>query len=428
MELKRPDEPVRLALIGAGRRASNHYRRVLSALHPWLKVVAVCDPVREHADRLADQLGVRPFYDIRELVKAEIAEAAVAVTPIPSHHSISVYLSSNGIPNMVETSMASTLRQAREMVAAAKQHGVVFRVAENFFRMPIDRIVQRIVRERVIGETKRIFSYNDHTGYHNNSRWIVFAGAHPLWVQSIDHTMPTIPFHSTEVRFHETETFRSRFFMFPGELMVIDQAANIKGLLGRHPRPGYTEWHGARGTVMYRSTRSTRLTSVRPEFEAVGEVRICTDEGLGRWNGQADLVVPIEHEYGEHEWLRSYVDLPGGRLAHENPIRLAELLPDPVQRSEIMVPYHIAMMGHLIDFALAVRGDDPGEYTGEDALAAMMMEAGARESASLGGQRIELPIEFELESDERTLERERAQFGVDPLDVEAMLSVAFPKP
>lgn len=428
MELKRPKEPVKLALIGAGSRASNHYRRILPALWPWLEVVAVCDPVREHADRLAERLGVRPFYDLRELVKAGIMEAAVVVTPIPSHHSISVYLSSHGVPNMVETSMASTLRQGREMVAAAREHGVVLRVAENFFRMPIDRIVQRIVRERVIGETRRIFSYNDHTGYHNNSRWIVFAGSHPLWVQSIAHTMPTVPFHSTAVRFHDSETFRSRFFMFPGEFLVIDQAANIKGLLGRHPRPGYTEWHGERGTVMYRSTRSTRLTSLRPEFEAVGEVRLCTDEGLERWNGQADLILPIVHEYGESDWIRSYVDLPQGRLEYENPIRLEELVSDPSARNEIMVPYHTALMGHLIDFALAVRGLGEGEYTADDALMAMMMEAGARESALAGGKRIELPIATELESDRLTLEREREQFGVDPLDIEAMISFAFPKP
>lgn len=42
--------------------------------------------------------------------------------------------------------------------------------------------------------------------------------------------------------------------------------------------------------------------------------------------------------------------------------------------------------------------------------------------------RIKLPIEDDLEADALTREQQQKQFGVDPLDVEAMLSVSFPRP
>jgi hypothetical protein len=57
-----------------------------------------------------------------------------------------------------------------------------------------------------------------------------------------------------------------------------------------------------------------------------------------------------------------------------------------------------------------------------------MMEVGVHESNLQEGRRIKLPIEGDLESDAIERERQRQQFGVDPLDVEAMLSVSFPRP
>ena len=56
-----PAEPVRTALIGAGQRSQTVYAPMLDALAPWVKIVAVCDPVVGHADALAQELGVPAF-------------------------------------------------------------------------------------------------------------------------------------------------------------------------------------------------------------------------------------------------------------------------------------------------------------------------------------------------------------------------------
>jgi predicted dehydrogenase len=141
-----------------------------------VELVAVCDPVKEHADGYAADLGgkIRTYYDIHDLVKDGGIEAAIVVAPIPLHHAYSVYLSEHKIHNLIETSWCNTLSQARDMIAAAKRNNVYTRVAENFFRYPIDRFAQTLQSSGYIGEIKRIFCYNDHTGYHNNSRWLVF--------------------------------------------------------------------------------------------------------------------------------------------------------------------------------------------------------------------------------------------------------------
>jgi len=413
----RPNEPLKVALIGAGQRSRTVYAPLLPWLTPWVQVVAVCDPVREHADNLAKMLDVPAFYDIRDLVKARPMEAAIVVTPIPSHHSISVYLSSHGVHNLVETSWCSMIIQARDMIETAKKNNVLVRVAENFFRFPIDRLVQAIKANGFLGDIKRIVSYNDHTGFHNNSRWIVFAGSHPTWVQSVEHTMPTVAFHSTPERFHQDETYRARFFWFADNLLVMDHAANIKGFLGRQMRPGLTEWQGARGTVVWSSPDGKTWTGV-------GEVRYLSDVALPTSRGIADQVFPIIMEQSEGQWDRIYVDLPVGRLGYDNRFMGMSLGPTYHRHPWYGVP----VAEHIVDFALAVKGLRPSEFNEHDALMSLMMEIGARESALHEGRRLALPLSGDLEADSIERAKQKSLYGVDPMDVEAMLAISYPKP
>lgn len=409
--------PVSLALIGAGNRSQRIYAPLFDALRPWVQVTAVCDPVREHADALAGELGAAAFFDLHDLVRARPMEAALVVTPIESHHAISCYLSRHGVHNQVETSMASLLVQAQEMVATAKANSVVHRVAENFFRFPFDRIAKQIATSGFIGPIRRLTSFHDHVGYHNNSRWIVFYGAYPTAVQAIEHTIPVASHYEAAHRFHDTETFRVRFFTFPDGRLVTDLAGNIKGLLGRYPRPGYTELDGERGAIVRSATR---------HWHGEAEVRFCSDHALQN-GGVADEIYPVVHVAEGGNWISTYVDLPIGRIEHVNPYRPTE--PSADRREHYDRDYYGAcVMDHIVDFARAVRGQGASEYTDADAEMAMMMEIGARESALRDGARLPLPLTGDIESEEQGRAAIKAKYGADALDVEAMLAISYPRP
>ena len=413
-DIPRPDKAIKIAVIGAGSRSRRHYTPLFSSLTPWIDVVAVCDPVKENSDAMAQALNARAYTDIRELVKDKPMEAALVIAPIALHHSISVYLSSHGIHNLTETTWCSMVAQARQMIDTARDNNVVVRVAENFFRFAIDRIVQKLKSTSFIGDIHRIVSYNDHTGYHNNSRWIAIAGAHPTSVQSIEHTMPTSELRHGAGRPFSKETYRARFFAFPGNLLVMDHASNIKGRLGRHSRPGYTEWQGTRGTIVH---------SPKGHGEMLSEVRYCSDEGLAKGRVTHDQTFPIIDGFDEKSrWICTYVDLPIGHVEYLNPYRLIE------QNPHSYVSYGSAITDHIVDFALAVRGLRDSEFDEQDAMMSLMMEVGARESALKDGKRISLPLKGESEMDHTIREDLKKQLGVDPMDVEAMLSVTSLKP
>jgi len=424
MNIPKPDKPVKIALIGTGNRSALIYQPLLPSLTDWVDVVACVDPVKEHCDSVAAALGAKPYYDVREMVKDGIAEAALVVTPVPSHYAYSIYLSSHGIHTQCETTWCSLIGQAREMIRVAKEHEVVVRVAENFFRFSCDRYAQTVKESSFIGRIGRIFSYADHTGYHNNSRWVRFFG-HPVWAQAIGHAIETPSFRSMPHRFHSGEHFRAHYFGFPGGEMVADQLANSKGWLGRHPRPGYTEWQGERGTLLHRAPD--------PEMGVDGftvgklQLRRCSDAGVDAEHGVetirsiADEIVDVIDEDDGNSWTRSYADTSLGRIEYENPLRS----PGYTQRRK---DYGSSLMSHIVDFALAVRGVQPSEFDEEDALMSLAMDVACNQSARHEGQRVVLPLADEAAADAPARQSLTTLYGVDPMDVEGMMSVNYAQP
>ena len=90
--------------------------------------------------------------------------------------------------------------------------------------------------------------------------------------------------------------------------------------------------------------------------------------------------------------------------------------------------YNSAIADHIIDFLLAARGIQQSEFDEEDAMMSLMMDVGAKISAMNEGRRIKLPLEEETEVEAHVLNDLRQEYGVDPMDVEAMLSLSYPKP
>ena len=417
-----PDEPLRIAMIGAGQRARNTYLPHLPSLAPFLKVVAVCDPVRESADAGAKALSAKPYYDIHDLVADRPMEACIAVTGAAFQYAINMFLIDHGIPCHTETPWGTMLCQTREMVEAARRGNVIVRVGENFIRTPIDRFAQTVQANGYLGCIGRIMCYADHGGYHNNSRWIRFAGCHPDWMQCIEHRMDIMPVHRINTR-ADSEAYHARFYHFPNDFMVNDISVGLgKGALGRHARPGYTEWHGERGTMIHRAT-----TPYWAESEA--ELRRVAAPGQNAAEAPhpdafASQLTPVTIQLRDMEWSTVEAWTPEGHIEYVNPF--CDYLMHHPRREPIMGQSHkerTAIADHVVDFVLAVKGLRDSEFTPEDGLAAQMMTVGAHESALHDGQRIELPIEGDVEVDAIQRQQQTEALGADPMDIEAMLAV-----
>lgn len=416
--------PLDIALIGCGRRVQRVYFHVLPKLREHVRVVAVCDPVPANRDAAAAHFGAPGFGSLRELLRAKPMAAALVATPPSSHHAVSCLLSAHGIHHLVETPICDTLRQARAMAAQAERHGVVFRVAEQFWRDPVDLLARQLMAAGVLGQVGRITHFQAHLGYHNNSRHQVMAGAAPLAVNAVESRMDTVHYINTE-RHHRDETFRNRSFHFPGGLLVTDLAGNIKGALGRYDRPGLMEIDGAHGAIVQEATG---------HWSGKAEVRLVPESQLADGSGGYSESYPIVYRYRDADgraqtlsvhgkadglvFLGAQVELPPARFAVEN--EFASL--------GVATPGQAAFAGVVRDFARLVRRTGPDPFTADMAVMSLQMDLAAALSARRQGAGVRI-AEPEIEQvDADRLAAVRAQLGFDPLDIEAVVDHAFPKP
>ncbi len=386
-------------------------------------MVAVCDPAPGNRDAAAVHFGAPAFDSLRALLHAKPMAAALVATPPSSHHAVSCLLSAHGVHHLVETPICDTLRQARDMAAQAARHGVVFRVAEQFWRDPIDLLARQLMAAGVLGRVGRIAHFQAHLGYHNNSRHQVMAGAAPLAVNAVESCMDTVHYINTE-RHHRDETFRNRSFHFPGGFLIADLAGNIKGALGRYDRPGLMEIDGAHGAIVQEATG---------HWSGKAEVRLVPEAHLADGSGGYSESYPIVYRYRDAEgrtpaltvhgkadglvFLGAKVELPQARFAVEN-----EFAP-----LGVTTPGQAAFAAVVRDFASLVRRAGPDPFTAAMAVMSLQMDLAAALSVRRQGAQVRIADPEIEQVDADRLAAVRVQFGLDPLDIEAIVDHASPK-
>lgn len=124
-------DPVRIAVVGAGRIGANHAelvaRRVVGA-----SLVAVSDPIGDAAARLANELGAATSTtDVSDVLASVEVDAVLIAAPARSHTDLVVAAAEAGKHVFCEKPMAITLADADRAIAAAASAGVVLQVGFN---------------------------------------------------------------------------------------------------------------------------------------------------------------------------------------------------------------------------------------------------------------------------------------------------------
>ena len=159
-----PDDPVPIAVVGAGNMGSNHVR-VLQEL-PDARLVEVVEPNPDRADGLplGDDVAVRASpSDLREAVAATVA------VPTDAHRSVTETCIEAGLDVLVEKPLASTVDDATALVSLAERHDAVLQVGHIERFNPAVEALGRFLadREIVAIEAHRLGPFNDHLGDRN---------------------------------------------------------------------------------------------------------------------------------------------------------------------------------------------------------------------------------------------------------------------
>ncbi len=115
---------LRCAVIGGGYLGRFHAQKYASL--PRCELVGIADPDPEARARLAAELGVEVMASHRELLGR--VDAVSIATPTPLHHAMARDFLAAGAHVLVEKPITTTVAEAEELVALARQGGRVLQV------------------------------------------------------------------------------------------------------------------------------------------------------------------------------------------------------------------------------------------------------------------------------------------------------------
>ena len=113
-----------VGVIGVGALGQHHARHLAQLDH--VRLVGVYDIDEARAAQVAATLGTTAFQDLDQLLGR--IEAVTVAVPTPAHAEVGLRALERGVPVLMEKPLASTLAEADDLIAAARQHQVQLQV------------------------------------------------------------------------------------------------------------------------------------------------------------------------------------------------------------------------------------------------------------------------------------------------------------
>ncbi len=174
--------PLNVAVVGLGNIGNIHagiYQK-----HPECNLLAVCDIIKERADKAAEKYGARAFYSVQEMLASgiQIDAASVCSAGVENggdHYQPTMELLSAGIPVLGEKPISNDLSKAKEMVALAKAKGLRYGINLNHRFTPAALKAKQWLQEGRLGELNIINMTMWINNPNESSPWFHIRALHP---------------------------------------------------------------------------------------------------------------------------------------------------------------------------------------------------------------------------------------------------------
>jgi len=144
---------VKIGVVGVGTFGVNHLRAFAQTEREGVaQLVAAADLNAARLAEMARQFGFRPYADHREMLEREELDAVSVVTPDFAHRQVTLDALAAGKHVLVEKPLDVTVEGCEEMVAVAKQAGLLLQVDFHKRYDPYHLELERLVREGNLGQ------------------------------------------------------------------------------------------------------------------------------------------------------------------------------------------------------------------------------------------------------------------------------------
>ncbi|MDE3250814.1 MAG: Gfo/Idh/MocA family oxidoreductase, partial [Bacteroidota bacterium] len=160
---------IKFAIVGCGRIAQRHAEHINNRGI----LAAVCDNVKEKADKLAATYNAKAYYDLETMLREEAGLTVLSVcSPNGLHAQHAITGLNNGVHVLCEKPMALTANDCGEMIKAAERANKrLFAIKQNRFNPPVEAVKKALDE----GRLGKIYSiqlscfWNRNPDYYHNS-------------------------------------------------------------------------------------------------------------------------------------------------------------------------------------------------------------------------------------------------------------------
>lgn len=161
---------IRIAVVGAGKIASNHIDAINK--NDECMLAAVADIVLERAQALAGN-GCECFSDYKQMYEKVKFDAVILNLPHFLHCEVSKFFLERGVCVLCEKPMANSVKECDEMIEAAKKGGTKLAIGhvQRYFRAY--RIIKEYFESGKLGKLTRITEIRNINYFPNRPEWFL---------------------------------------------------------------------------------------------------------------------------------------------------------------------------------------------------------------------------------------------------------------
>ena len=348
------------------------------------QLVGVCDVEDARAEEAAAKYGGTAYTHPLQMLEAARPDLLTVVVPPEGHHVLACAAAERGVHVISETPFAISLPCVDLMIQAARQHSVKLEVSENVWRFSRERLKRAIVEAGWIGEPTQFHLQYTSGSYHGMNAVRTLLGAEGRRVVGMAGEVALPGGHDALGRARATGSWEAA-------LMEFD-----RGITGIYEQP--VGWGGNRWEIS--GTRGRLLAD---------RLALPGQDGRSKELAFESEMVEVNGEKVVSR-LRVNTDPP---VVWENPLSRYGAAED-------------ALLDMLTAMHRAITEDTEPGYGAENARRDQELLMALRESALLGSQPVELPLQGVTRHETLLHQTFHDRYGCDPLDAGAAAGQLFP--
>lgn len=290
---------IRVAMLSFWHVHAKDYAKQINE-HPDTEIVAVWDEIAERGRKEAEARGVRFYESLDELLVQPDIDAVVVDTPSNMHRDVMVKAANAGKHIFTEKVLATTIREANEIVEAVEKAGVKLTVSLPRLNDGYTLAIQEVLDQGLLGELTLVRARLSHGGavanwlpahFYNLEQTgggaLIDLGCHPMYLTRLFLGLPeSVTANYGYVTGKEVEDNAVAVLRYPNGALGIVEAGFVNKF-----SPFTLELHGTEGSLLFGTPdnkivlRTSKLGEEASKSWAVKETPANRATAIQQWVG-----------------------------------------------------------------------------------------------------------------------------------------------